>query len=235
MDYTKSNFMSKTASRVDEGLRSYMIAVYNYMAAALAITGVCAYGVASSDTLMQLIFGTPLAWVFMFAPLAMVLFVTPQISRMSLPNAQMVFWVFAALMGVSMATIFAVYTETSIARVFFITASTFGAMSIYGYTTKKDLSGMGSFLFMGLIGLIIASLVNIFMQSPAIYFATSVVGVLIFTGLTAWDTQRIKETYHQVAGHGEMVSKVAIYGALSLYLDFINLFLYLLRFMGDRK
>jgi FtsH-binding integral membrane protein len=212
-----------------------MLAVYNYMAAALGITGICSYAVASSETLMQMIFGTPLAWVFMLAPLIMILFLMPKMMHMSLQNAQVTFWSFAAVMGVSMATIFIAYTSTSIARVFFITASVFGAMSLYGYTTKKDLSSWGSFLIMGLVGVIIASLVNMFLQSPAIYFATSIIGTLIFVGLTAYDTQRIKETYYQVAGHGEMVGKVAIYGALSLYMDFINLFLHLLRFMGDRR
>ena len=235
MDYTKSNIGAQSASRIDAGLRSYMLAVYNYMAVALAITGVVAYAVASSTALLQLIFGTPLVYVVMFAPLAFVWFIMPRTMNMSLSNAQFCFWTFSAIMGVSLASIFVIYTGTSIARVFFITAATFGSMSLYGYTTKKDLTGWGSFFMMGLIGLIIASLVNIFLQSPAISFVTSIIGVLVFVGLTAYDTQRIKEGYYQVAGHGEMVSKVAIYGALSLYMDFINLFLYLLRFFGERK
>ncbi len=235
MDYTKSNYQAQSASRVDQGLRSYMLAVYNYMAVALGITGVVAYAVASSESLMSFLHASPMMYVVMFSPLAFVWFIMPRTMNMSLSNAQFCFWTFAAIMGVSLATIFVVFTGESIARVFFISASTFGAMSLYGYTTKRDISGWGSFLFMGLIGLILASLVNIWLQSAAIHFLTSCVGVLIFVGLTAYDTQRIKETYYQVAGHGEMVSKVAIYGALSLYLDFINLFLHLLQFFGDRK
>ncbi len=236
MDYTKTNFQAQSATRVDEGLRSYMLAVYNYMAIALGITGVVAYAVASSDSLMHLLFGTPLAYVVMFAPLVFVWFIMPRAMNMSLSNAQFCFWTFAAIMGISFATIFVAFTGTSIARVFFITAGTFGAMSIYGYTTKKDLSGWGSFLFMGLIGLILASLVNLFLQSSAIYFVTSCIGVIIFVGLTAYDTQRIKDTYYHVAGgHAEMVGKYAIFGALELYLDFVNMFIYLLRLFGERK
>ncbi len=235
MDYTKSNYKAQSASRVDQGLRSYMLAVYNYMAVALGITGVVAYAVASSTALMSFLFGSAMMYVVMFAPLAFVWFIMPRTMHMSLSNAQFCFWTFAAIMGVSLATIFVAFTGESIARVFFITASTFGAMSLYGYTTKRDISGWGSFLFMGLIGLILASLVNIWLQSAAIHFLTSSIGVLIFVGLTAYDTQRIKDSYYQVAGHGEMVSKVAIFGALSLYMDFINLFLHLLQFFGDRK
>ncbi len=235
MDYTKTNFSTQSASKIDQGLRSYMIAVYNYMAAALAISGVTAFGVASSPALLNLLFNTPLMWVVLFAPLLMVWLVMPRIMNMSLSNAQFCFWTYAALVGLSLAPIFMIYTQTSIAKVFFISASVFGAMSIYGYTTKKDISGWGSFLFMGLIGLIIASLVNIFLQSSAMDFVISAVGVIVFVGLTAYDTQNIKDSYYRVAGMGDTTSKFAIFGALSLYLDFINLFMSLLRLFGERK
>ena len=219
----------------DEGLRSYMLSVYNYMAVALSITGVVAWIVASIPQLFALIFGTPLQYVVMFAPLVMVWLVMPKIVNYPLKKAQSMFWIFAALMGVSLAYIFAIYTGESIARVFFITSSVFGAMSLYGYTTKKDISNWGSFLIMGLIGVFIASLVNIFMQSSAIHFVTSVIGLLVFIGLTAYDTQQIKNTYYRLAGQQELASKVAIYGALSLYMDFINIFIMLLRLFGDRR
>ncbi len=182
---------------IDEGLRSYMLRVYNYMASGLALTGVVAYIVANTPFLFNAIFGTPLMWVVMLAPLGMVLFLGAKIRTMSVGAAQTSFWVFAVLMGMSLATIFVVYTGTSIARVFFITASVFGAMSLYGYTTKRDLTGWRSFLFMGLIGIIIASIVNIFLASSALMFAISVIGVLVFVGLTAYDTQNIKNMYAQ--------------------------------------
>lgn len=234
MDYTKQAFATK-ASSIDQGLRSYMMAVYNYMAAALAITGITAFAVSSSPTLIQLLFGTPLQWLVIFAPLIMVFFAIPKIASLSLSGAKTVFWVFAAVMGVSLASIFLVYTGESITRVFFICSAMFGSVSLYGYVTKKDLTGMGTFLFMGLIGLIIASLVNLFLQSPMVYFITSFVGVLIFTGFTAYDTQRIKESYYHFGGSTALASKGAIYGALSLYMDFLNLFLSLLRLFGDRR
>ena len=218
---------------IDEGLRAYMLGVYNYMASGLALTGIVAFIVANTEFLMDAIFGTPLLWVVMLAPLGVVFFMSARIQSMSAGAAQATFWVFAVLMGMSLASIFIVYTGASIARVFFITASVFGAMSIYGYTTKRDLTGWGSFLFMGLIGIIIASVVNIFLASSALEFAISVIGVLVFVGLTAYDTQNIKSMYVESDG-AAVVTKKAIMGALRLYLDFINLFLMLLRLFGNR-
>ena len=228
--------ISRVADRagIDEGLRSYMLRVYNYMASGLALTGIVAYAVASTPVLMNAIFGTPLLWVVMLAPLGIVFFMSARIQKMSAGAAQATFWIFAVLMGMSLASIFVVYTGTSIARVFFITASVFGAMSIYGYTTKRDLSGWRSFLFMGLIGIIIASIVNWFLASSALEFAISVIGVLVFVGLTAYDTQNIKQMYVQ-SDSTAVMSKKAIMGALRLYLDFINLFLMLLRLFGGRN
>ncbi len=219
---------------VDEGLRQYMLRVYNYMASGLALTGVVAFGVAATPALIEAIYGTPLMWVVMFAPLVAVFFMGARIHKMSAAAAQATFWVFSILMGLSLAHIFLIYTGASIARVFFITASVFGAMSLYGYTTKRDLTGWGSFLFMGLIGIIIAMVVNIFLASSALDFAISVIGVLVFTGLTAYDTQRIKEMY-LASDTAEISSKKAIMGALRLYLDFINLFIMLLRLIGVRR
>lgn len=236
-NFQRTSFAS-TAARAttyDSSLRDYMVKVYNFMSVALAISGAVAFLVASSPALMQLFFGTPLAWVVMLAPLGFVFFFSYKLNSISAEKAKTYLWIYSALMGLSLSSIFVIYTGTSIARVFFITASTFGAMSLYGYSTKKDLSGMGSFLIMGLIGLIIASLVNIFLKSSALEFALSVIGVFIFIGLTAYDTQRIKQTYYHFAGNAEMVSKTAVLGALNLYMDFINLFLMMLRFFGDRR
>jgi uncharacterized protein len=221
------------SSRIDVGLRQYMLGIYNYMAGGLAVTGVVAYFAATSG-LYQAIFGTPLFWIVLLAPLGLVLFLSFRIERMSLGAAQASFWVYAALVGLSLAGIFLVYTGASIARVFFITAGTFGAMSFYGYVTKKDLTQFGSFLFMGLIGIVIAGLVNLFIRSNALQLTISAIGVIVFVGLTAWDTQRIKAIYLQ--GDGTMVAgKKAIMGALSLYLDFLNLFLMLVQLLGDRR
>jgi hypothetical protein len=227
---------ARDAARVDidEGLRSYMLRVYNYMGSALALTGIVAYLTANSPVMMNAIFGTPLMWVVMLAPLGLVFFLSAKIQTMSATAAQTTFWVFAVLMGMSLASIFVVYTGTSIARVFFITAGLFGTMSLYGYTTKRDLTGMGSFLMMGLIGIILASVVNWFLQSSALEFAISVIGVLVFVGLTAYDTQKIKEMY-AASDSAAVMSKKAIMGALRLYLDFINLFLMLLRLFGNRN
>ena len=220
--------------QIDEGLRAYMLKVYNYMGSALLLSGIVAYAVAHTPALMQLIFGTPLMWVVMLAPLGMVFFLSARIEKMSFKTAQTTFWIFAALMGASLASIFVIYTQTSIVRVFMITAVTFGAMSLWGYTTKKDLSGMGSFLMMGLIGIIVASLVNLFIQSSMMHWVISVIGVLVFTGLTAYDTQKIKEMY--LVSDGQVVmGKKAIMGALRLYLDFINLFIMLLHLFGNRE
>lgn len=223
-----------SAGAIDEGLRSHMLAVFNYMGLGLAITGLVAFIVASTPALYVPIFTTPLKWVVMLAPLGFVFFISARIHALSVGAAQASFWLFAAVMGLSMASIFLVFTGESIARVFFITAATFGATALYGYTTKRDLSRFGSFLFMGLIGIVIASLVNIFVGSSALQFAISVIGVLVFTGLTAWDTQRIKEEYYQYAG-SDVLAKGAIMGALSLYLNFINLFTMLLQLMGARQ
>jgi uncharacterized protein len=218
---------------IDAGLRAYMLRIYNYMAAALAVTGVVAYGAAQSGFYAQ-IAGTPLVWLVMLAPLGFVLVLSFGVQRMSAQTAQLVFWAFAAAMGLSLSGIFLIFTGTSIARTFFITAATFAGMSLWGYTTRRDLAGFGSFLMMGLIGIILASVVNIFLGSTALQFAISVIGVLVFTGLTAYDTQRLKEMY--VANLGaDLVGKTAIMGALTLYLDFINLFTLLLQLTGTRR
>lgn len=218
---------------IDLGLRQYMLRVYNYMASALALTGLVAYAAVASGFYEQ-IAHTPVMWVVILAPLGLVLWLSMGIQRMSASTAQLVFWAYAGLLGLSLAGIFLVYTGASIARVFFITGGTFAAMSLHGYTTKRDLTQYGSFLMMGLIGIIIASLVNMFVGSSALQFAISVVGVLVFVGLTAWDTQQIKEMYVEY-DTGEVAGKKAILGALRLYLDFINLFMMLLQLFGDRR
>lgn len=217
---------------VDEGLRIYMNKVYGYMSGGLLITAIAAYFGASSG-IYQAIAATPLVYVLMFAPLGMVLFLSARLHKMSSSSAQTMFWVYAGLMGLSLSYILLVYTGVSVVRTFLITAASFGALSLYGYTTKRDLSGMGSFLFMGLIGLILASVVNMFMQSSAMHFVISVIGVLIFAGLTAYDTQDIKRMYF-AGDTREVAEKKAIMGALRLYLDFINMFLFLLQFLGNR-
>ena len=228
---------AQSGALIDEGLRAYMLKVYNLMALALVITGVAAFGTytlaASNPAVQQLLFASPLRWVVMLAPLALVFFLSFRIQNMSVSAAQTTFWVYAALMGVSLSSIFLVYTGQSIVQTFFVTAASFGALSLYGYTTKKDLSGMGSFLIMGLFGLIIASIVNIFLASTALQFAISAIGVLIFAGLTAYDTQKIKEMYFD-ADDVAVAGRKAIMGALTLYLDFINLFTFLLQFLGNR-
>ena len=234
----RTGAQSQTADVIDEGLRAYMLRVYNLMAMGLGITGVAAYGTfalaANSPAFAQLVFVSPLRWVILLAPLAMVFFLSFRIHSMSVSTAQTTFWAYAALLGVSLAPIFLIYTGASITQTFFVTATTFGAMSLYGYTTKKDISSWGSFLFMGLIGIIIASIVNIFMASSALSFAISVIGVLVFTGLTAYDTQKIKENYYE-ADDSDTAGRKAIIGALNLYLDFVNLFLMILRLIGDRR
>ncbi|MGH8540233.1 MAG: Bax inhibitor-1/YccA family protein [Stenotrophobium sp.] len=215
------------------GLQDYMRAIYNTMAGGLALTGVVAW-LSYSQGLYQRIAGTPLIWVALFAPLVMVIFLSVRIQKMSLATAQLTYWAYAALMGVSLAGIFMIYAHDSIARVFFITAGTFGAMSVYGYTTKTDLTRWGSFLIMGLIGVIIASLVNLFLKSSALQFAVSVMGVIVFVGLTAYDTQKIKAMY-AAADAQDTLGKKVVMGALTLYLDFINLLLMLLRLFGGRR
>ena len=224
---------------IDQGLRAFMLGVYNNMAAGLAITGIVAYATyawaASNEAVAQTLYGSPLRWVIIFAPLAFVFGLSATVHRMQPATARMVFLLYAAVMGVSLSSIFIVFTGESIARTFFITAASFGALSLYGYTTKRDLSGWGSFLIMGVIGLIIASIVNIFLASSALQFAISVIGVLVFAGLTAYDTQRLKHTYDLVAGDAVAAGRASIIGALQLYLDFINLFMFLLQFMGNRE
>ncbi len=218
---------------VDVGLRDYMLRVYNYMASGLALTGIVAY-VAAASGFYESLRHTPVIWLVMLAPLGLVMLMSYGTNKMTASTLQMVFWLYAGLMGLSMAFIFLAFTGTSIARVFFITAGTFAGMSLYGYTTRRDLSQFGSFLFMGLIGIIIASLVNIFLVSSALQFAISVIGVVVFTGLTAWDTQQIKEMYYE-ADDREIAGKKSIMGALRLYLDFINLFMMLMQLLGTRR
>ena len=250
-----------TTVAVDEGLRAYMLRVYNYMVLGLAITGLAALGIymlsvtgdatAAARTanggamaLRAGVYLTPigyyvfvswLKWAIILAPLALVFVLSFGIERMHPATAQIVFWIYAALVGLSLGSIFLVFTHTSIVRVFFITAASFGALSLWGYTTQRDLTGMGSFLIMGLFGVIIASLVNLFLQAPVLQWVISVVGVLVFAGLTAWDTQRLKSEYIYGAMEGETTERSAIIGALSLYLNFINLFTLLLQLLGTRE
>ena len=224
-------------AQIDEGLRAHMSKVYGLMAIGMAVTGVVAYGVGTNEALLQAIFATPLKWVVMLAPLAVVMVFGAMLHRMSVATAQAVFYGFSALMGLSISYIFAIYTGMSIATTFATTSAAFAGLSLYGYVTKRDLSGFGTFLMMGVWGLVIASIINIFLQSSAIQFAVSLLGVLIFAGLTAFDTQRIKNTYLEMAqsGNDEWLGKSAIMGALTLYLDFLNLFMFLLQFMGNRE
>jgi uncharacterized protein len=237
-DYARRGYGAQSQAEVDAGLRSYMLGIYNYMTLALVLTGVVAFGVAtyaaSNPAVAQVMFGSPLKWVIMFAPLGMVLWLSFGINRLSASTAQLLFWVYAGLMGLSLSSIFLVYTGESIARTFFITAAAFGALSLYGYTTKTDLTAFGKFLFIGLIGLIIASLVNLFFPSGMMTFVISVAGVFIFAGLTAVDTQKIKEMYYANMD-SETLGKMSIMGALTLYLDFINMFMFLLNFLGQRE
>ncbi|MBI3440207.1 MAG: Bax inhibitor-1/YccA family protein [Proteobacteria bacterium] len=226
------------------GLRAYLLKIYNYMTGALILTGAIAFYSAKSEALLNAMYimqgetitgMKSLAWIVMFAPLGLVMFLSFGIQRMSLYTAQLSFWAYAALVGLSLSVIFLTFTGESIAQTLFITAGTFGGMSLYGYTTQRDLTGMGSFMFMGLIGLIIASMVNLFLKSPGLQFGLSVAGVIVFVGLTAFDTQKLKQLYVQTMGEGEGAEKIAIIGALTLYLDFINIFLNLLNFFGKRK
>jgi uncharacterized protein len=244
---------SRADAAIDEGLRAYMLKVYNLMALGLVITGVAAVATVMLATTNDpatavatlgngkmltafgaAIYGSPLRWVVMLAPLAMVFFLSFRVHTMSVSAAQITFWVYAGMVGLSLSSIFLVFTSQSIVQTFFVTAASFGALSLYGYTTKRDLSAMGSFLIMGVFGLIIAMLVNVFLQSSALQFAVSALGVLIFAGLTAYDTQKIKEMYFE--GDDVLVTgRKAIMGALTLYLDFINLFTFLLQFLGNRE
>ena len=247
LDFNQRTY-SKTADQagIDEGLRAYMLKVYNYMTTGLVLTGFIAYffGKASVaaftpngvilTSLGQALFNSGLSWIIMLAPLGFVFYLSARINKMSVSSAQITFWLFASIMGLSLASVFVQFTGTSIARVFFITAGTFAAMRLYGYTTKRDLTKLGGFLFMGLIGIILASIVNIFVQSGPMAFVISIIGVLVFVGLTAYDTQTIKNMYY--AGDSDSVgSKKALMGALRLYLDFINLFILLLQLFGQRR
>ena len=254
MEFNRQNTNVKSsvadAHVIDQGLRSHMLKVYNYMASGVFLTGIVSLflfklsggydiqitssGITGLTGIGQILFASPLMWVVMLAPLGIVFYMSFGIRKLSVSKAHTTFWIFAALMGASLASIFLVYTGASITRVFFITAGTFGAMSIYGYTTKRDLTKLGSFLFMGLIGIIIASLVNIFLKSSMMYFIISILGVLIFVGLTAYDTQKIKNMY-AASDSREVIGKKAVMGALTLYLDFINLFIMLLRLFGQRR
>jgi len=217
----------------DVGLRTHMQRVFGYMSGGLAITGLLAWIVANT-ALAGIIFGSPLRWVVMLAPLGFVMVMNFRMQTISLSGLKTLFWLFCATMGLSMGAIFLVYTNASIARAFFITAATFGSMALWGYTTKKDLTGFGSFLLMGMLGLMIASIVNIFMMSSMLQWVVSIAGVGIFTGLTAWDTQRIKQSYAESYG-AEANDKMAVFGALSLYLNFINAFQFILSLTGDRR
>ncbi|KQT46803.1 hypothetical protein ASG52_13970 [Methylobacterium sp. Leaf456] len=232
---------------IDQGLRSFMLGVYNNMVVGLGISGLVALGlnmaaVAQTGTgrvaltpFGQFLYTSPFKWVLMLAPIAFIFVFSFRMDRMSAASARTTFWAFAAVMGASMSTLLLVYTGASVVRVFFITAATFGALSLYGYTTKRSLSGMGTFLMMGVIGLIIASIVNIFLASSALQFAISALGVLIFAGLTAYDTQKLKEMFLYSGLDAEGAAKMSINGALTLYLDFINMFQFLLSLLGDRR
>lgn len=224
---------ARNPAHFDEGLRAHMLRIYNYMGLGLVLTGVVAMLVASVPALYVPIFGSPLKWLVMLAPLGFVMFLSFRIDRISGATAQTLFWAFCAVMGLSLASVFLVFTGTSIARAFFGAAAMFGAMSLYGYTTRRDLSQFGSFLMMGLIGVIIASILNIFLGSSALQFAISIIGILVFVGLTAWDTQSIKLSY---AEHhdDETRQKLAVMGALSLYLNFVNIFQLLLSLTGQQ-
>lgn len=241
--YKVINQTGSKHSEIDTGLRSYMMKVYGYMFMGLNLTGFMSFAVMRVPALQQALFAidasgryvpSGLTWLLFFVQLGIVFYLSFRINHLKALTAQLVFWGYAGLMGLSMSSVFLVYTGASLARVFFITSTVFGVMSLYGYITKRDLSGFGSFLFMGLIGLVLASVVNIFLQSSMMDFIVSALGVLIFTGLTAYDTQRIKEVYYE-NDSAEIQSKKAVMGALALYLDFINLFLFLLRFLGDRR
>jgi FtsH-binding integral membrane protein len=247
MNYNENNPMSystrDSAASYDMWLRAYMLSVYNYMASALALTGIFAYIAANYPPLTNALYDlqgvhpglTGLGWLVVIAPLIFVLVMSFGLNSLSLPALQGTFWAYSAVMGLSLSSLFFVYTGASIVRVFFITAIVFGSMSILGYSTKKDLTGMGHFMIMGLWGIILASLVNMFLQSSGLQFVVSIIAVVVFTGLTAYDTQKIKAFYYQTAGDVTAAGKSAIMGALTLYLDFINLFIQLLRFFGERR
>lgn len=231
--------VARPQAEIDQGLRAFMLGVYNNMVLGLGVTGLVALATymaaSSSEALFNALYLSPLRWVVMLAPLAFIFFFSFKIETMSAAKARSMFLAFSAVMGLSLSTIFFVFTGESIVQVFFVTAAAFGGLSLYGYTTKRSLSGMGSFLIMGLIGLLIAMVVNIFLASSAMAFAISILGVLIFAGLTAWDTQRLKEMYLYGNFDGEAAGRVSVMGALSLYLNFINMFQFLLALMGNRE
>lgn len=243
MDYTKA-YVGKSQKGFDEGLRSYMLKIYNYMTLALLLTGAMAYGTLNFPPLTSIMYNmgpnseplglSMLGIIIVFVPFGMALYFFNSIGRMSVQTAQVTFWAYAALMGMSLSSVGLMYTGQSLVRTFLICSVVFGSMSLYGYTTKRDLTSIGSFLVMGLFGLIAVIIINIFLQSPAVHFAISFIGVAIFMGLTAWDTQKLKTMYY-TSGEGELRQKMSIMGALVLYLDFINLFVHLLRFFGDRR
>jgi FtsH-binding integral membrane protein len=233
---SRSGVTERIAPRadIDVGLRQFLLNVYNFMGLGLALTGAVAYAAAQSGLYAALLRTPLLFWGVILAPLVIVLFLSFRIERMSLAAAQAAFWMYAALVGLSLSGIFFVYTGASIARTFFIAAATFLGMSLYGYTTQRDLSGVGSFLLMGLLGVVVASLVNIFLVSSALQLAVSLIGVVVFVGLTAFDTQRIKDIYLE-SDSDIVAGKKAIMGALALYLDFLNLFILLLQLSGERR
>jgi uncharacterized protein len=247
-NFMQAGTATQSTASVDQGLRSYMLRVYNYMAAGVAVSGIAAYatvvaatggevgraGRAALTPFGQMLYSSPVKYIVMFAPLAFILLFSFRAYKMSVAGAQMAFWSFATIMGVSLSSILLIFKVGSITSVFFTTSAAFAALSLYGYTTKKDLSGWGTFLIMGVLGLIIASVVNIFLQSSALQFAVSALGVLIFAGLTAYDTQQIKDGYYAVFHDATAASKGAIMGALTLYLDFINMFTSMLNIFGDR-
>ena len=224
---------------MDEGLRSYMLGVYNYMSAGVALTGLVAFLVSawakSDPAVFQALYVSPLKYILMLSPLVFVLVLSFGLHKLSAQATQMVFWAFAAVRGVAMSAVFTFFTGSSIAQTFFVTAAAFASLSLYGYTTKRDLSGWGSFLIMGVVGIILAMIVNWFLQSSALQFAISVIGLLVFAGLTAYDTQRIKDEYLVIRHNAELVAKASVMGALSLYLDFVNMFQFLLSFMGNQE
>lgn len=219
---------------IDQALRSYMLRVYNLMASGLLLSGIVAAVIAMSPAVQQVVFQPGLVWLFILAPIGLLFAMSFGINRWSAGTVQVMYWLMVAAFGVSLSTIFLAYTAESIVRVFFITAATFGAMSLYGYTTKRDLSGLGTFLFMGLIGILIASIVNIFLGSSMLQFVVSVIGVLVFTGLTAYDTQRIKLDFYE-GDPREVMQKKSIMGAVSLYLNFLNLFMLLMNLLGNQR
>jgi FtsH-binding integral membrane protein len=225
---------SAEAQAVDQGLRTYMIGVYQYMALGVALTGLIAYVMSTQPAIMEMIWTTPLKWVAIFAPLPVALYTQFRIHSLNPGTAQALFWLYAALVGVSFSVLFAIFTDASIVRVFLVTSIAFGALTLYGYTTNRNLSAWGSFLFIGMIGVLIAGLVNIFLQSSALNFAVSAIGVLVFAGLTAYDTQQIKAMYYEAADE-KTAARYSILGSLWLYISFVAMFQFLLSLIGDRE